>query len=402
MIIDKIHPVNSMIESKLKSKKFSLQFLPESLVELSKEKKIQFKGRNLKTAYLIDIIHNMLLKYFFKRNNHFPLNSVVLKERYGHLYNYYIRYLQIHGFITLKTQYKKGKTSRIYRLSPEIIGGKILRYRNVDKILLKKYVNRYYQFEISMGLIPKEVKDKLILDLYNVGIEYDKCLWYLNSLKSEKDSIYQRNKYSVDSIHENHIFYHFDHYGRMHTNFTILKSFIRKNCLLLNNEHTCEFDIPNSQPLFLSKLIEDSETRWVKDEEFELFKALLKNGNFYQYLADNSNMFDRKAAKEMTYKVLFGKNHWNSKSDKIFSELFPTIHNFIKLYKEEHGDYRILAYSLQKMESNFIFKNVIQRLMMIDSSIPIVTVHDSVITNKSNGDIVSEIFHNNLNIYFGW
>ena len=403
MIINKTHPVNYMIESKLKNKKFSLQFLPGALTELSKEKKIVFKGKNLKTAYLLDIIHNMLLKYFFKRNNHFPLNAIVLKERYGYLYNYYIRYLVLHEFITLKTQYKKGKTSRVYQLSPDLINGKILRYRNMDKILLKKYAKRYYQFEVNINdLIPKEIKDKLILDLYSVDVEYDKSLWYLNSLKSEKDSIYQRNKYSVDSINEDHIFYHFDHYGRMHTNFTILKSFIRKNCLLMKDEHTCEFDIPNSQPLFLSKLIEESETRWVRKEEFELFKALLKNGNFYQFLADKSNVFDRKKAKEMTYKVLFGKNHWNSKSDKIFSELFPSIHNFIKLYKEEHGDYRILAYSLQKMESNFIFKTVIKKIMLIDSNIPLITVHDSVITNKSNRDIVSNVFTKSLNDYFEW
>jgi len=272
----------------------------------------------------------------------------------------------------------------------------------MDNILLKKYINRNFNIKSNDGLVPKEIKDKLILDLYRSGIEYEKCVWYLDSLKSEKDSIYERNKYSVDSIKENHIFCHFDHYGRMHTNFTILKSFIRKNCLLLDGEKTCEFDIPNSQPLFLSKLILNSETRWVNDDEFELFTGLLKNGNFYQYLLDNFGLASINNAKEITYKVFFGKNHHNSKSDKMFVSLFPTIHHFIKLYKEEHGDYRVLAYSLQKMESDFIFKNVISKIMSIDENIPLVTVHDSIITNYSNRDIVKDVFNNKLDSYFGW
>lgn len=401
MIINKLHPIDTMIESKLKNKKFSLQFLPELLLEISKEKKITFKGRNLKTAYLIDIVHNMMLKYFFKRENSFPLNSIVLKERYGHLYNFYIRYLVLNDIISMKRQYKKGSTSRVYQLSPDIINGKIHRFRNADKILLKKYVTRYYKFEVSINdIIPKEIKDILISDLYNVRVDYDKALWYLDSLKSQ-DAIYERNKYSVDSINENHIFYHFDHYGRMHTNFTILKSFIRKNCLLIDGKKTCEFDIPNSQPLFLSKLIEKSESRWIREDEFLFFKQLLKHGNFYQFLMDKLNIETKSKAKELTYKVLFGKNHWNSKADKEFAKLFPSIHYFIKLYKKDKGDYRILAYDLQKMESGFIYKDVISKIKML-GEIPIVTVHDSIITTEDNREIVEDIFTSRMNSYFGW
>jgi hypothetical protein len=38
---------------------------------------------------------------------------------------------------------------------------------------------------------------------------------------------------------------------------------------------------------------------------------------------------------------------WKIKADKVFVSLFPTIHNFIKLYKKEKGDYRVLAYDLK-------------------------------------------------------
>ena len=53
-------------KSKLKDKKFSIQFLPESLKKESLCKKIEYKQHNLKVSYLVDIAHNLLLKYYFK------------------------------------------------------------------------------------------------------------------------------------------------------------------------------------------------------------------------------------------------------------------------------------------------------------------------------------------------
>lgn len=393
MIIDKNTPHYLMLRKTLESKRFSLQFLPEKLQPIVKSKKVNFEEKNLKVAYLVDIIHNLILKYYFKRDNSFNLNATILKEKYGHLYNYYIKWLVQNHIIFLKKDYFKGNNSRIYSLSEDVIKGKILRWRNNDKILLKKYVNRYYQYELDKNnLIPRDIKDKLIFDLYSVKIDYERSIFYLNSLKSQKSTIYNRNRYSVEAINDSHIFYHFDHYGRMHSNFTILKSFIRKNCLLIDGEETAEIDIPNSQPLFLSKLITDIESKWVDKEEFLLFSTLVKNGNFYQFLIDNLKLKDKNDAKELTYKVLFGKNHNNSKSDKKFVELFPTIHHFIKLYKKEHGDYKILSHTLQKMESELIFKGVIKKVMLIDPDIKFVTVHDSIIVQKKHKQLTQMIF----------
>ena len=395
MIIEKTLPQNLMIQSTLKNKRFSLQFLPEKLEQISRTKKVKFKDRNLKPTYIIDIVHNLILKYYFKRENSFSLNATILKEKYGHLYNYYILYLVDIGVIDLQKNYLKGQNSRIYSLNQNILNGNIHRFRNNDKFLLKKYVNRYYQFEIDNNeLIDKDIKDKLILDLYSVKIQYDKSIFYLDHLKNEDVSIYNRNRYSVDSINDQHIFYHFDHFGRMHSNYTILKTFIRKNCLLIDNEETCEIDISNSQPLFLSKLMKGSH--WVHQGELDLFSILVRNGNYYQYLIDNLKLRDKSEAKELTYKVFFGKNHTNSKWDKLFRSLFPTIHHFIKLYKKDHNDYKILAYTLQRMESKLIFGDIVKTIMIVNPNIKILTVHDSIIVQKKHRDIVSSIFNSKI------
>lgn len=116
---------------------------------------------------------------------------------------------------------------------------------------------------------------------------------------------------------------------------------------------------------------------------------------------DTYGIKDRNLVKEMTYKVLFGRNGTNSKADKIFSSLFPTIHHFIKLYKKENGDYKVLAYELQKAESNLIFNKIIRQIMTLYPEINVVTVHDSIIIQKSYKDSVWAIFQTKLYEEFG-
>ena len=370
-IVKKVIPLSSVkgysnIRKKLEDKKNSLQFLPKKLEDLAKNKKFEYKGQTLKTTYIIDIVHNLILKYYFKKDNKFNLMSTILKEKYGHLYNFYIDYLVDNNILEMIANYRAGRNARVYKINDSILKGEIKRYSNDDRTLLKKYKNNVSQVEeagIKGSLIDDAVKAKLVDDLFYIDIEFDKSIFYLDNLKDRDNDIYNRNRYSVECINDKHIFYHFDNYGRMHTNFTILKSFIRKNCLLINGEQTYEIDIKNSQPLFLTKIIEDSSTRWVKEEEFELFKYLTMNGMYYQYIMDYLETTDKVMVKEMTYKVLFGKNASNSKADKIFIKLFPTIHNFIKLYKREHKDYKVLAYDLQKAESNLIFNKIIKEVM---------------------------------------
>ena len=388
---------NVMLKVSPRNKKNSLQFLPDILLDISESKNFFYKNQKLKSEYLIDIVHNLLLKYYFKKENSFTLSSVILKDKYGYLYNYYIDYLKEQNILILQKNYLKGSNSRIYNLNESIFSGNIHRYRNNDKVLLKKYITKHLQFELDKNcIIDKNIKKKLINDLYSVRIDIERSIFYLDSLKNEDIDIYNRNRYSVEAINDKHIFYHFDSYGRMHTNFTILKSFIRKNCLLIDDEETCEIDINNSQPLFLSKLILDSNTKWIKPDEFNLFFLLVKNGTYYQYIIDNLNLKNKSDAKELTYKVFFGQNRDNSKYDKLFSSLFPTIHNFIKLYKKEHNDYRILAYDLQKAESNLIFNNIIRKVMIFNPDIKIITVHDSIIIPKKWKKEVSNIFYQEI------
>ena len=384
------------VAKRLDDKLFSLQFLPECLYGISTIKTLEFNNTKLKTNYLIDIVHNLILKYYFKKENRFALNATILKDKYGYLYNYYINYLVTNGVLILKTNYRNGVTSRIYALDENIFTDKIKRYKNLDKVLLKKYKNKFVDMihindTSKVSLIEPPIKEKLVSDLFSVKIEYDRAIFFLDALKHQDIDIYNRNIYSVDCINDKHIFYHFDDYGRMHTNYTILKSFIRKNCLLIDGEETCEIDIPNSQPLFLTKII-DMDSNLVDQKELLLFKELTTSGTYYQYVMNQLGESNKKKVKEMTYKVLFGRNIASSKVDKSFKNLFPTIHQFIKNYKKEHGDYRVLAYDLQKAESDLVFNTVIKKVMQFYPEIKLITIHDSIVVPRKYKEEVSQIF----------
>jgi hypothetical protein len=393
------------LAKRLDNKKSTLQFLPKCLYDISTIKTIQFNNTKLKTDYIIDITHNLILKYYFKKDNRFALNAIILKDKYGYLYNYYIMYLVDKDIIKLVSNHQKGISSRVYTLNNEIFKSDIKRYKNFDKVLLKKYKKKFID-SIHIGetsdknLIEEDIRAKLVTDLFSVKIDFDRAIFFLDSLKYQDYDIYNRNIYSVECINNQHIFYHFDNYGRLHTNYTILKSFIRKNCLLIDGEETCEIDIMNSQPLFLAKLLSESKSSWVKEDELRLFTELTVSGNYYQYIMKELKESDKKVIKELTYKVLFGRNMKNSKADKVFISLFPTIHNFIKLYKKEKGDYRVLAYDLQKAESNLIFNTIIKKVMNIYPEIKIITVHDSIVFPRKYRDVVNFIFESEINNEF--
>jgi hypothetical protein len=392
--------VSNDLSKKISNKKYSLQFLPTCFDSIKDLKTITYKGEKLKTSYLVDIVNGLILKYYFKKENKYVLNATILKDRYGYLYNYYINYLVETGILKMINNYRKGKSSRIYSLNEKIFTNKISRYKNEDKVLLKKYKKKIFDTveltDDEINLISPEIKQKLISDLFDVKIEMERSIFFLDNLKNKDIDMHNRNLYSVDCINNGHIFYHFDSYGRMHTNYTILRAFIRKNCLLIDGERTSEIDISNSQPLFLTKLINDSKSNWINKEEFDLFKKLTMNGKYYEYVKHVLNIEERSDVKEMTYKVLFGRNASNSKADKLFKSIFPTIHRFIQLYKKENGDYKVLAYKLQKMESDLIFNKIIRKIMSTNPDIKVITVHDSIVIPKKYKDEVNAIFQTEI------
>lgn len=364
-----------------------LQFLPDKLSELTKSQFVIFNNQKLKTAYLIDIVHSLLLKYFFRRENEFSLSSVILKKNYGKFYNIYIQFLLNQEIILLKKDYSAGNKSRQYVLSDSIINDNIKRYVNSDKIIIKK---RQRKKDLNgNNKINPLLKVRILNSLDRVTLDYEKSISFLMSIAMDKATL-NRNLYALDCIKNNYIFWQFDDYGRFHSNFTILKSLIRKNCLLLNGEETVEIDIPNSQPLFLLKLIYD-EGAVCKPAEINLFRKLVLNGELYAFMQNHSVNKSREEIKKAIYHVLFGNNK-RSSADILFKKIFPTIYNFIIAFKKQNKDYKSLSHRLQHDESQFIYNNVLVEFTRLYPKIDFLSVHDSIIVPKSYRNECRAIF----------
>lgn len=389
-----------MLLDKLNEKTGLNQLLPESLKKILDSEQIFYKETRLKKTYLIDIVNCLLLRYYNKGENNFNLSSVILKEKYGHIYNYYINFLLEKGIIQLIKNYSNGKNTRIYKLNENILNDKVDNYVNCDKVLIKKYKNnvRLDKYNFDKNIIDTEIKRKLIQDLFYVEIDRVKSLEFLKNNCTDAITL-NKNKYSVDCISNNHIFFHFDSYGRMHTNFTILKSHIRKNYLTIDCEELVEFDIKNSQPLFLTKIIEEEGLDMVELTEYYKFKEIVVSGNFWKHFIEETGLTDKKIIKRVIYKVLFGRN-LNTKYDKIFKKLFPSIYSFIKIYKKRMGDYKILSHKLQNLESNMIFNSIVKEIIESNPEIRLITIHDSIMCQKKYSHLVGNIFEKKIKEQF--
>jgi len=383
-------------------KKYLYRFIPNRFSYLLLDKKIKYKEHNLKTDYIINIIHEFLMKYFFSSDiNSLNINlwSLILRKKYGMFYNYYIEYLIEKKFITLISDYFVSKKSKTYKVNYFDIKD-LKRVKIYDNILLNKYNKNYLLKNIdnTNNIINENIKKYLINDLYKTTINYDDSINYLNNLKKEKiidNNKYYKNLISINSIKDGHRFFSFDIYGRFHSNFTILKKNIRQQYLKINNEITCEIDIKNSQPFFLTVLMKQYKADWLELKDVEKYFFVVQNGLIYDDIISNiSYVKTKKEAKIFIYKVLFGNN--NNYLSKDFEKLYPNVFLFIKNFKKNKKDYKSMSHELQRIESNFIFNIVINKIKKINKNIIIITIHDSIVFQCKYKNIITKIFNEEL------
>tara|TARA_R110000772_G_scaffold49196_2_gene113279 strand:+ start:250 stop:1443 length:1194 start_codon:yes stop_codon:yes gene_type:complete len=386
------------LKNKSKSKTYILSHLPKNLSDLiGGNKKVQYKNRNLKTAYLIDIVHVLIKKYYYVEKSLFNLNSVILREKYGTHYNFYMDYLIENKIIKMVSNYYVGKKSKTYMILPRTLRG-IISVKNSDAILMKKYRKFFtvnYLKNLNYKFIELDLMIKIVENLDKVSIDYVGADDYINTLKLNKNQ-YTKNTHSIQCMKHHDMWFKFDRYGRFHSNLTTLKSGVRDQFLLIDGEPTKEIDITNSQPIFLTHLMSKHLDK-VDIEEYEFFKQLVVNGQLYKYMSINTGILGRKEIKKLMYTVFFGTNHLNKKENKLFNKLFPSIFSFIRLYKKEKDNYKALAYELQRSESNLLFNSIIKDIIEKYTDLPFFTVHDSITVKNSDYNKVKEIFDININ-----
>ncbi len=398
-------------KKKIKEKKWILEFVPNDLLFLTTQKKVDWKNKKLKTHYIIHLINYMICKYYHTNKKEVNLSSEVLRKWYGTFYNFYLDFLLEHDIIIKSKNYFVGLKCNTYTLNDKYYDKGInlfKRWKNDNPFLLKKWKAKQLEFEVQSlndtRLINPWVKRQLIDDLYHVEIDFEGASKLLLQMhfngELDSDQSYLKNQLSIESIQDGTLFYIEDDYGRLHTNFTVLKKAIRKEYVTIQGEEVEELDIPNSQPTFLAILLKEKGFHLEYPEAYEYYKNIVKDGLIYDLLAEELQTTRNECKKNMFY-VLFGQNRWDSKIDRAFKKFFPEVFQWMLNQKREMNDHRTIAHELQKKESNLIFDNIIFRIKKEIPNIKLFTVHDSILFPKKYKDKVSDIFYNQVDALFG-
>jgi hypothetical protein len=393
-------------------KKEILQFVPVDLEYLTKTKKIEYKDKKIKTAYLVDIIHKFITRRFFTNKEDIKLSSEILRKSYGTHYNYYISYLIDNDILQKKSNYCVGVKCNTYTLNKKYLKGNkgdLIRWKNSDSILLKKWKKNILVNEIEKlndtRKINETVKRRLIDDLFHVEVDFEKASECLSKLFDDgviDDIGYWKNQLSIESIEDGSIFYVEDDYGRFHTNYTVLKKVIRDEHITIDGEEVEELDIKNSQPLFLSILMKEHGFDLEHPIEFKRYYESVKNGTIYEEYMKVSG-WSRKKCKDAMYKVLFANNSLKGKNARInrnFKQIYPEVWNWLKMVKESAGDHKVIAHSLQRKESNLIFDHICFKVYRSIPDVRVFTVHDSIFFQKKHHEKVKDIFYHHIDALF--
>lgn len=382
-------------------KEYLFQYAPKEILIQDNNGIIYHKGNKLITDFLIDLLNSFYLNYLRSTEKDIitiKLNSVILKRKY-HNYKPYLNYLIHNEYLSLNRNHLAGERSKEYKLNIiKIESIQFVEYKNYDSSKnqrLLKFYNDPKNFLNQNSIIDESVLSYTIDNLHHLTIDYDEAISFLKDVfPSGEKKKYLKNYDSIKKISLNQIYITPDKYGRIHTNYTILKKEIRNKYLFIDGENISEIDIKNSQPFFLLKLIEQNlHLMDNKNEDLQIYFNQVINGRFYEYLQEQSGVVERNDIKKWVYKIFFNKLYYES---DLFNNIFPTINHFIKSYKKENG-YKSLSHRLQNIESDFIFNRVCKRL--IEKEIIYFTVHDSICVKQSEYEVVKSIFYKEFEKY---
>ena len=204
------------------------QYVTKEILSQSNNGIIYHKGHKLIADFLIDLLNSFYQKYIRETDNKeitLRLWSVILKKKYDR-YKPYIKYLVDNEYISKSRSYVVGDRCIEYKLNiKKFESSQFKEYKNYDssknKRLLKFY-NDPKNFVTHSPIIDNDVLLYTIDNLNHITIDYDEAISFLKDISINKRK-YLKNLDSIKRINHNQIYMTPDKYGRVHTNFTILK-----------------------------------------------------------------------------------------------------------------------------------------------------------------------------------
>jgi len=175
--------------------------------------------------------------------------------------------------------------------------------------------------------------------------------------------------------------------GRVFTNITGLPRELRP-FLRLDGEPLVEIDVSACQPLLLYQLYQKGEPEVTK------YLDVVLSGQFYETL---DKLLEKPYGKERRdelkraiFTQVFFDEIWPVKSPlcQAFYDQFPVLYSEIVKFKTPN--YKALSHRLQRDEAEIVINTVVGRLME-NPIIPVVTVHDCILTTPAHAKEVESL-----------
>ncbi len=343
-------------------------------------------------------------------------------------YKKYFTWLESENIIKSERSYLAGSFAQSHELSKDLYSLPIQIPITDFKLLQRIKKQSALNHEVSTAVTTKNFK--FLKGFWESGllrIDLDGVDYTINEIKKSgkisewAEICWRQTVIRIDSKDYN---FSIDNTSnRLHTPLTTLKKELR-NHLTYNNQKLVESDIKNSQSFFASLLlsIETLTSRNVYDvvksynqrdkqhilqlinkvkelqneDDIVAFRNLSLNGVLYEYIKEKMCLDSRKIAKKYFFVAVFNKNRALGQSSEMqgFKTMFPNVYKIFSHIKKGDGCHNTLAIVLQKLESNFILKYLLESFKRNFKSTPYLTVHDSVITYSSKSQKLERLMKN--------
>jgi hypothetical protein len=271
-----------------------------------------------------------------------------------------------------------GQRSIGYRLASEFRGLKVKARPLTNRAMIK----RLARFRHSNTVLKKATGRGYAMvhqSLQSLRIDEKRAMRFIRYHHSTDSDSYNSRLISINLIATRSYFFIIDgKAGRAHHNLTNLAADLRP-FLTINGQPLSQVDISNSQPLFLHLTL--SRAGRIDTEESDRMWDLVRSGQFYDALKPEGQNRDQFKI-EIFRDVLFGTGKYTTTTTEHFRLLFPTYAEEISHLKKP--DYTNLAITLQATEAEVIFDAVERFGAMTEYQVPILTIHDSLVTTSDH------------------
>ncbi len=401
-------------------------------------------------------------KDLITENGFIPIHSVTIRD---HIKDYlqYVNYLTTTGVILSDNTYIVGEKSKGYKWSEQFDYSEFIIYNQLDidvhdnqthnpNKLANDYVYLYYWYEQRKLKIDTKLAGEYAGYLKQYKLQ-NKSYWDKNDKGELKNPISQYHAI-LNNIGKLSIF---DYNTKIDENIHRLHSVLSnmqkdfRNFLTYDNKTLVSIDIKNSQPYLaclimnpefwkensnlplklnslpnniLSKLNEFSLSIMIgkffnglSGDEFEEYKQLVSSGKMYETIIEEvlnktGKIITRKEAKTNMFTILFSSNRgvpFNSNKylTDFYSNKFPYVSDLFRIIKTSFKgggikQHNRLACLLQSIESEIVLHRCCNRIWEErNQTIPVFTIHDSIITTLENQEYVYSIMLEELTNYIG-